>query len=569
MKLSVLIAILASLRECVAHEWHPIDTSSLAKLSFFDQFNYDSLESSGWIPSIADKSTGAPYAGQWSLEEAKKYPGYAGDKALTMTSEAALYAISKKLPNVISNENKDLVLQYELKFSELIACGGGYLKLLSVGLEPETFNDETAFEIMFGPDICGSSNKIYFIMKKKVGSEIIESLLRTPPMARNHELSTLYTLIVRQNLDVEIRINGEVAKAGNILNTPNFMVPPLAVPEFIPDASAEKPDDWDDRRFVFDLKTKKPADWDEKHGRQWIPNPDIETPRGWNDDVSEVEFIRDPDARKPASWVDEEDGEWKPPIIRNPKCLYGCGKWEAPKIVNPEYQGEWAPPAIENPDYQGEWTPPLVENPDFDEDAKFHITPVGAIGIEVWSMHQGVSFNNIYLGNSVDEAERLGNATFIPKLELENADYAANKPKAKHEPRPPPKTFEDILDEDISHFLRFFELVKAVVSNQILALKDHWFEFQRDPVPFITTHPIKFAFSCVAFLFVFTIVFGLINVVFFLYVSSPQEPTQKELEKEQPVMDELTEDEIIAQITGKSTGAKVGATKATRRGEKQ
>lgn len=569
MKSHVLLAILASLRACLAQDWLPIDTENLSKSSFFEQFEYDSLENSGWIPSLAEKSTGANYNGQWSLEEPKKYPGFSGDKALTMKSEAALYAILKKLPEVLDNTDKDLVLQYELKFNEPMACGGSYLKLLSRGLDPQLFNDETEFEIMFGPDICGSANKIHFLLKKKVGGEIAESTLRTPPMARNNELSNLYTLILRPNLDVEIRINGDVAKAGNVLNTPNFMVPPLDVPRMIPDASAQKPDDWDDRRFVLDLAAKKPEDWDAKYNVQWIPNPDILKPNGWNDDETEEEYVRDPEAVKPAGWDDEEDGEWRAPIVRNPRCLYGCGKWEAPKIVNPDYKGDWAPPAIENPAFQGEWKPPLVKNPEFDENAKFTLTPVDAIGIEVWSMHAGVSYNNIYLGNSIAEAEKLGNSTFLPKLELEHADYVINRPRAKHEPKPPPKTFEDILDEELSHFDKLFGLMKAVILREIDTVKDSWYQFQREPVPFITTHPIRFVLSCVAFLFVFTFVFGVINVIFFLYVSSPkEEPTLEELDKEQPEIDEMTEDEIIAQITGKSTGAKVGTTQAVKRGEK-
>lgn len=567
MKLSTLVAILASLQAVYGQEWQPVDVSSLAKSSYFDQFNTDSLDKSGWVPSTADKSDGTPYLGNWLLRPSRIYGAYENDNALTMDTEAAFYAISKKIPQLLDNKNHDLVVQYEVKFLEPMSCGGAYVKLLAEGLDLAHFNDNWPFEIMFGPDICGSENKIYFIIKKKVGDKVIESKLRTPPMARNNQLSNLYTLVVRKNLDVELRINGEVAKAGNVLNTPNFMEPPLTVPELIPDRDAVKPQDWDDRRYILDPNAKKPADWEENHGVMWIPNPDVVKPPGWNDDENEREYIRNPDAIKPAEWDDEEDGEWRAPMIRNLKCLHGCGKWEAPKIVNPNYVGEWTPPAIENPDYQGDWKPPMIKNPNFNAHLVNHITPVDAIGIEVWSMHSGVLFNNIYMGNSVKEAEWIGNTTYVPKVELERANYEINKPKPKHQPRAPPKSFDDMLEDDsISQFREFLEFLRVLYWTQVHAVEDQWYDFQRDPIPFITNHPVKFAFSCVIFLVVFTVGFGLINVLFFLLMSNNEEAKPEV----KPKIEELTEEDIIAQITGKntgkSTGVKVGGSRATRRG---
>ena len=77
---------------------------------------------------------------------------------------------------------------------------------------------------------------------------------------------------------------------------------------------------------------------------------------------------------RPEDWDDEEDGEWEAPIIDNPKCSVGCGKWEAhrsliqhdisksshveaPKISNPNFKGKWYAPKIDNPAYIGEWKP--------------------------------------------------------------------------------------------------------------------------------------------------------------------------------------------------------------------
>lgn len=565
MKLSVLVAILSSIQAAFGQQWQPIDVSSLAKSSFFDQFETDSLDKSGWVPSTAEKSDGAPYLGNWVLQPSRIYRAYENDNALTMDTEAAFYAIAKKLPALLDSKDQDLVVQFEVKFLESISCGGAYVKLLSEGLDLSHFNNESPYEIMFGPDICGSEKKVSFIIKKKVGDEVIESKLRTPPMARSNQLSNLYTLIVRKNHDVELRINGEVAKAGNVLNTPNFMEPPLTLPQMISDPDAVQPEDWDDRRYIYDENVEKPEDWDKTRGLMWVPNPEVAKPQGWNDDENETEYIRNPDAVKPAAWDDEEDGEWKAPIIRNPKCFHGCGKWEAPKIVNPNYVGEWTPPTVENPAYQGEWKPPMIKNPKFNAETVMHINPVDAIGIDVWSMHSGVLFNNIYLGNLVEEAEWIGNTSFVPKLQLERANYEINKPKPKHEPKPPPKSFEEILDDDsISQFREFIEFLRMFFWLQVLNVKDYWYEFERDPIPFITNHPIKFALSCFFFLVAFTVVFGLINVAFFLYVSNPEE-IKNEHPEEKSKIEELSEEEMIKQITGKSTGVKVHDNLATKR----
>lgn len=55
-----------------------------------------------------------------------------------------------------------LVLQYDLKLSEGLTCGGAYLKFVSASAEfdPETLVEATPYSIMFGPDKCGATNKV-------------------------------------------------------------------------------------------------------------------------------------------------------------------------------------------------------------------------------------------------------------------------------------------------------------------------------------------------------------------------------------------------------------------------
>lgn len=512
--------------------------------SFFEQFNIESLSESSWVVSSAFKKDSTPYNGKWAIEEAHKYPGFEGDYGLVMKNDSLYYAISKTLPKAIPIENEDLVVQYEVKFQKEISCSGAYIKLLSGEIDSDQFSDASDFQIRFGPDICGSKNKVDFALKKAVDNEDIVSCLSEPPIARTNLLSNLYTLIVRPNREIEIRINGEVAKAGNLYESKTFMTPPLDEMAFIPDTTAEKPADWDDREFIIDESVQKPADYDEKYASMWIANPDIKMPAGWNEDETIPKYIRDPLAVKPAEWNDEEDGEWIAPFIKNPLCVPGCGKWEAPKIVNKDYKGEWVAPSIENPNYQGDWTPPLVKNPAVTT-TEVLSKPISGIGFDLWTMQSGIMFNNIYVGNSVAEAEKIGNETFIPKLKLERGIYELTKPKAKHEPVKPPQTFEDILNSETSAIA---DVVIGFIQRQLMINKDFWEKFQMDPLDALISNPLRFIGSCVIFLVGFVSLVVILNVSLFLLLGNKLEAetsdreARAKLRKETEDLDKLAEE---------------------------
>jgi hypothetical protein len=52
--------------------------------------------------------------------------------------------------------------RYEVKFQNPLECGGAYVKLIAsdASLNLEQFYDKTGFSIMFGPDKCGTENKV-------------------------------------------------------------------------------------------------------------------------------------------------------------------------------------------------------------------------------------------------------------------------------------------------------------------------------------------------------------------------------------------------------------------------
>ena len=58
-------------------------------------------------------------------------------------------------------------------------------------------------------------------------------------------------------------------------------------------------------------------------------------PEGY-DDIPQ--FITDAEAKRPEDWDEEEDGVWEPPQVPNPDFK---GRWVAKQISNPAYKGSW------------------------------------------------------------------------------------------------------------------------------------------------------------------------------------------------------------------------------------
>ncbi|KAF2187816.1 calreticulin precursor [Zopfia rhizophila CBS 207.26] len=419
----------------------PTFTPTTLKAPFLEQFTDD--WESRWKASHAkkdDKSTEEEwaYVGTWAVEEPSVLKGMEGDKGLVIKDKAAHHAISAKFPKAVNNKGKTLVVQYEVKLQSGLECGGAYMKLLqdNKALHAEEFSNASPYIIMFGPDKCGATNKVHFIFRHKnpKTGEYEEKHLKNPPMARIVKTSTLYTLIVKPDNSFEIKIDGESIRNGTLLED---FTPSVNPEKEIDDPKDKKPDDWVDDARIPDPEAKKPDDWDEDAPFE-IVDEEAKKPHDWLDD--EPTTIPDPEAEKPEDWDDEEDGDWIPPTVPNPKCdeASGCGKWEPPMKKNPDYKGKWSAPYIDNPAYKGVWAPRKIKNPDYFEDknpARFE--PIGAIGFEIWTMQNDILFDNIYIGHSIEDAEKLKAETFDLKIAAEKAEEEANAPKSVENPKSP------------------------------------------------------------------------------------------------------------------------------------
>lgn len=414
----------------------PIFTPSTIQADFVEQFleGWDKI----WKPSHAKKelkgSTNSDeewaYVGEFSVEEPTIFKGMEGDKGLVMKSPAAHHAISAKFPKKIDNKGKTLVVQYEVKLQNGLECGGAYLKLLrdTKALHQEEFSNASPYVIMFGPDKCGSTNKVHLIINHQnpKNGKYEEKHLTSPPPARIVKTTELYTLILHPNNTGVIKLNGDQVKEFNLLED---FEPPFNPPKEIDDPNDSKPENWVDENRIPDPEAKKPEDWDEDAPFEIVDEEAVK-PDDWLED--EPLDIPDPQAEKPEDWVDDEDGDWVAPTISNPKCedVSGCGPWTKPMIRNPAYKGKWTAPYIDNPSYKGPWKPRKIKNKDYFEDkTPSNLEPMGAIGFELWTMQKDILFDNIFIGHSIAEANRFAEETFHEKNPHEKLQELADKAK--------------------------------------------------------------------------------------------------------------------------------------------
>lgn len=374
-----------------------------AQAEVFFKETFDDGWASRWHGSSWKKDEGMQgdfvhTAGQWFGDEQH-------DKGIQTTPDARYFAIWSEFDKEVSNKNRDLVLQYQVKHEQSLDCGGGYIKLLpsSSGEQMHEFGGDTPYSIMFGPDICGmSTKKVHMIIN--YNGENKHTKKNVP--CETDQLSHVYTFHIRPNNTYSVYIDQTERASGELEKDWDLLPPPT-----IDDPNAEKPEDWDDREYIDD--------------------PDDVKPEGYDDIPAK---IQDPNAQKPDDWDDEEDGEWEPPLIDNP-----------------DYKGPWKPRRIKNPNYQGEWHPPQIANPDYTPDPEiYRFDSLKYVGFELWQVKSGSIFDNILVTDDFDYAMKFANETWgrMKDAEKEMKERIDAENKANEEPSGEEGAANDDLDEE-------------------------------------------------------------------------------------------------------------------------
>jgi calreticulin len=314
---------------------------------------------------------------------------------LKTTQDARFYDISAKFPE-FSNKDKTLVIQFEVRHPQKLDCGGGYVKVFPASLDQPHMTGDSQYNIMFGPDVCGSSTKKVHVIFEHDGTN---HLIKKTITAETDQLGHVYTLIVTPDNKYEVRIDGNKKESGSLEDDWDILPP-----KKIKDPEQSKPSDWVDNAKMDDPEDVKPEGYDD------IPKQ-----------------IVDPDAEKPSDWDDEDDGEW-----------------EAPTIDNPEYKGPWKQKQIDNPDYKGPWIHPEIDNPEYaPNDSLYSYESFGAIGIDIWQVKSGTIFDNIIITDNVAEAESFLADTWTKNKDAEKAAFDAFEAAKKEKEEAERKAAED------------------------------------------------------------------------------------------------------------------------------
>ena len=157
------------------------------------------------------------------------------DKALITENPASHYGIATLFDKPIDVTEKDLIVQYEVRFQRGLECGGAYIKLLRNGeiASAEDLTSSTPYVLMFGPDFCGPTNLVQVIIPhyNPVSKEWSEKRLRGGPRIVHDNLTHLYTLIIRRDDSIEILID-QINKFTGDLKTD--FDPPFSSPAVLP-----------------------------------------------------------------------------------------------------------------------------------------------------------------------------------------------------------------------------------------------------------------------------------------------------------------------------------------------
>eukprot|EP01083_Nonionella_stella_P184444 669618_1 len=363
-----------------------------AKIYFKDDFSTDPFSSKRWVQSSWKQDSGE--AG--TLEYSGGLWGAGERGGIRTTEDAKFYSFSAKIDSEFDNSDaNELVFGFSVKHEQKMDCGGGYAKLLPPGIDQTSFNGDTDYSVMFGPDICGySTKKVQAIFNYNGENLVRNSDVKCP----DDEYTHTYVLIINKDETYEIQVDGEESAKGNMKDDWSF-----EKPKMIKDPEQSKPEDWVDDEEMDDPEDTKPSNWDD-----------------------EPATISDPDATKPDDWDDEEDGEW-----------------QAPQIDNPEYKGEWRAKRIPNPAYKGPWQHPEIANPDYVEAKDIYKRgSVGYVGVEVWQVKAGTVFSDFILTDSLSEAQ-----TFLNERKTNQDDEKAAK-EAYDEANKPEDDSDDSSSDD-------------------------------------------------------------------------------------------------------------------------
>ena len=184
-----------------------------AQANVFFHEGFDSLDK--WTQSTAKSDYGVA-----TLSSGAFYGDKAINQGLKTSQDAKFYAISTEIPEGITNEGKDLVVSFSVKHEQGLDCGGGYIKLLPA-FDAKSFNGDSEYLLMFGPDKCGFNNRIHISFHYKGENLLWKKEVKYPDDKFTH----VYTLRVTPENKYELYVDQELKESGSLEEDWAFLKP--------------------------------------------------------------------------------------------------------------------------------------------------------------------------------------------------------------------------------------------------------------------------------------------------------------------------------------------------------
>jgi calreticulin len=147
-------------------------------------------------------------------------------------------------------------VQFALRHTQTIECGGGAVKLFAKDADAATLSGDTPFSLAFGPDICGTSTREIKLAFTNNGKEFAKS---EPIRAYVDHLTHIYTLVVDPVAKTyRVLVDGRDEAKGSLLEDWNWFPPKM-----MKDPAASVPADWVYASHIEDDEDEQPDDYDE------------------------------------------------------------------------------------------------------------------------------------------------------------------------------------------------------------------------------------------------------------------------------------------------------------------
>merc|ERR1719487_2520759 len=139
-----------------------------------------------------------------------------------------MYGVAAEIKPPFKLDDK-LVIQYESTLTDGLTCGGAYVKLLEAPVDTSKFDNESPYVFMFGPDRCGATDKVHFIVRQKnpKSNTWYEHHLRDAPRAKADRSPHLYKAVINNDDTFAIYIDDEEAFSGSLMDA---LEPPRTTP---------------------------------------------------------------------------------------------------------------------------------------------------------------------------------------------------------------------------------------------------------------------------------------------------------------------------------------------------